>query len=90
MNHDTTEAQEHFVGRFFNGLLEHLEDIRGKIVDLKRLEGAMAEIVARCTGKPTPDCALFDTLFGAPTDTSKFRSASQGRRIVGGVTAPRS
>ena len=70
--------------------LEHLEDIRGKIADLKRLEGAMAEIVARCTGKPTPDCALFDTLFSAPTDSSKFQSARRARRNVGGVTGSRS
>ncbi len=70
--------------------LEHLEDIRGKIADLKRLERAMAEIAARCTGKPIPDCALVDTLFSAPTDSSKFQSARPGRRNISGFTEPAS
>lgn len=43
--------------------LEHLADIRGKIADLKRLERAMAEIAARCSGKRVPDCPLIDILF---------------------------
>lgn len=50
--------------------LEHLDDIRGKIADLKRLEQAMTEIAARCTGKPVPDCALVDELFSASSDSS--------------------
>lgn len=45
--------------------LEHLDDIRGKIADLRRLERAMAAIAARCTGKHVPDCALVDALFSA-------------------------
>jgi MerR family transcriptional regulator, mercuric resistance operon regulatory protein len=43
--------------------LEHLADIRSKIADLKRLEHAMAEIAARCSGKRVPDCPLIDILF---------------------------
>jgi MerR family mercuric resistance operon transcriptional regulator len=46
-------------------VLEHLEDIRGKITDLKRLERAMADIAERCTGKAVPDCALVDALLSA-------------------------
>ena len=46
--------------------LEHLEDIRGKIADLKRLERAMADIAERCTGEAVPDCALVDALSSAP------------------------
>ncbi len=58
--------------------LEHLDEIRGKIADLKRLERAMAEIAARCTGKPIPDCALVDALFSAPACNPKLQP---GRRV---------
>src|SRR5262245_44738397 len=34
----------------------HLEDIRAKLSDLKKLERLLAKTVARCTGKKTPDC----------------------------------
>ena len=53
--------------------LEHLDDIRGKIADLKRLECAMAEIASRCSGKPVPDCALVDALFGAPPSSAQIQ-----------------
>lgn len=59
--------------------LEHLEDIRGKIADLKRIERAMAEIASRCTGQPIQECALVDVLFGAPTESSQS-DARRGRR----------
>jgi MerR family mercuric resistance operon transcriptional regulator len=58
--------------------LAHLDEIRAKIADLKRLERAMAEIAARCTGKPIPDCALVEALFSAATDHPKLRT---GRRV---------
>lgn len=51
--------------------LEHLADIRGKIADLKRLERAMAEIAARCSGKRIPDCALIDILFARSPRTAQ-------------------
>ncbi len=62
--------------------LEHLDDIRGKIADLKRLESAMAEIAARCTGKAIPDCALVDALFSSPTENPKFQPGRRVRRTV--------
>jgi len=62
--------------------LEHLGDIRGKIADLKRLERAMTEIAARCTGKPVPDCALVDALFSAPTPSSQSQPRRQVRRSI--------
>ena len=54
--------------------LEHLAEIRSKIADLKRLEHAMTEIAARCSGEPVSDCALVDALFSAPAAMSQTQS----------------
>ena len=40
----------------------HLEDIRAKLGDLKKLERLLAKTVARCTGKTAPDCPVLDIL----------------------------
>ena len=40
----------------------HLEDIRAKLSDLKRLERLLAKTVARCSGKTAPDCPVLDIL----------------------------
>jgi MerR family mercuric resistance operon transcriptional regulator len=40
----------------------HLEDIRAKLGDLKKLERLLAKTVARCTGKMAPDCPVLDIL----------------------------
>jgi len=40
----------------------HLEDIRAKLSDLKRLERLLAKTVARCSGKTVPDCPVLDIL----------------------------
>ncbi|MBA1148868.1 helix-turn-helix domain-containing protein [Ectothiorhodospiraceae bacterium WFHF3C12] len=42
---------------------EHLEDVRAKIADLRRMEEALAEVVACCSGEQTPDCSMLETLF---------------------------
>jgi MerR family transcriptional regulator, mercuric resistance operon regulatory protein len=52
--------------------LAHLADIRGKLADLKRLEGAVADIAARCTGEPVPDCALIEAL-STPEEREDFQ-----------------
>src|ERR1700730_15475551 len=40
----------------------HLEDIRAKLNDLKKLERLLAKTVARCSGKTAPDCPVLDIL----------------------------
>ena len=40
----------------------HLEDIRTKLSDLKKLERLLAKTVARCSGKTAPDCPVLDIL----------------------------
>src|SRR5215510_8033439 len=49
----------------------HLEEIRAKLSDLKRLERLLAKTVARCSGKMAPDCPILEIL-------DSERSASKG------------
>lgn len=39
-----------------------LEEVRGRVADLQRLEHALAEAVARCSGEVVPDCPVIDAL----------------------------
>jgi MerR family transcriptional regulator, mercuric resistance operon regulatory protein len=41
---------------------KHLEDIRTKLNDLRRLERLLAETVGRCTGRTAPECAVLEAL----------------------------
>jgi MerR family mercuric resistance operon transcriptional regulator len=40
----------------------HLEDIRAKLSDLKKLERLLARTVSRCSGRTVPDCPVLDIL----------------------------
>jgi MerR family mercuric resistance operon transcriptional regulator len=41
---------------------QHLDDVRAKIGDLKKLEQLLSKTVARCSGKTAPDCPVLDVL----------------------------
>lgn len=40
----------------------HLEDVREKIVDLKRIEAVLAETAAQCSGDAVPECPMLEVL----------------------------
>ena len=40
----------------------HLDDIRSKIADLKKLERLLAKTIAQCSGNKVPDCPVLDIL----------------------------
>jgi MerR family mercuric resistance operon transcriptional regulator len=40
----------------------HLEDIRTRIGDLRRLERLLARTIAQCSGRTVPDCPVLDVL----------------------------
>jgi MerR family transcriptional regulator, mercuric resistance operon regulatory protein len=40
----------------------HLDGIRAKLRDLKKLEGLLSRTVARCSGNTAPDCPVLDVL----------------------------
>lgn len=43
----------------------HLDDIRGKIADLKRIERVLRETAAQCSGEAAPDCPILEALASA-------------------------
>jgi MerR family transcriptional regulator, mercuric resistance operon regulatory protein len=40
----------------------HLEDIRAKLSDLRKLERLLSRTVSRCSGKTAPECPVLDIL----------------------------
>ncbi|RME66405.1 MAG: MerR family transcriptional regulator [Alphaproteobacteria bacterium] len=42
----------------------HLDSVRSKIDDLRRLEHTLAEMSAQCEGGAVPQCPVIDVLFG--------------------------
>jgi len=53
--------------------VEHLEDIRQKISDLKRLERVMSNMAASCTRDQIPECPVIDALFKMPSIQRRAR-----------------
>ena len=45
--------------------VRHLDEVRAKIADLRRLERTLAEISARCEGGDIPECPIIDALNAA-------------------------
>ncbi|WP_455211746.1 MerR family transcriptional regulator [Kaarinaea lacus] len=43
--------------------MEHVESIRQKIADLKKLEKTLSRIASQCAGNSTPECPIIDTLY---------------------------
>jgi len=43
--------------------INHLESVRQKIVDLKRLEGTLTGIADECRGGAIPECPVIDALW---------------------------
>ncbi len=42
--------------------VHHLDDIRAKIADLRKMERVLAKTVAQCTGTNAPECPVLDIL----------------------------
>ena len=42
-----------------------LDQVRGRIDDLRRMEGVLDEMVARCAGGTVPECPILEALFDA-------------------------
>ena len=51
--------------------LAHLNDIRQKIADLRRLEKTLKLAAAKCTGGSVPECPIVDSLFDPPGDAAR-------------------
>ena len=60
------DGHGHTCAEVYALMLSHLAEIRRKIRDLRRLQRAMAEMAARCSGESVPECPIVDALFDAP------------------------
>lgn len=49
-------------GQVQEAALTHLQNIRQKIADLRRMEESLAETAERCRGGAVPECPIIDTL----------------------------
>lgn len=49
----------------------HLDDIRAKIADLRKLERLLASTIAKCSGRKAPDCPVIDILDLRPNPASE-------------------
>ncbi len=45
----------------------HLDDVRAKIADLKRMQRVLEDVVAQCADGTLPECPLIETLFSGRT-----------------------
>jgi len=45
---------------------KHLDDVRTKIKDLKKIEKHMKNMLSQCSREQVPDCAIIDVLFEVP------------------------
>lgn len=43
---------------------QHLQDVRQKIADLRKLERTLATTVSQCSGTEVPECPVIDALYG--------------------------
>ena len=43
--------------------VEHLEEIRRKVADLRKIERVLRDMAAQCDGGAVPKCAVIDALF---------------------------
>jgi len=45
--------------------MEHVDSIRKKIADLKKLEKMLSRIASQCAGDATPECPIIDALLNS-------------------------
>lgn len=54
----------------------HLQSVREKIADLRRMERVLDTTVQACSGEDAPECPLIDTLFGVRRSHAEKRGKS--------------
>jgi MerR family transcriptional regulator, mercuric resistance operon regulatory protein len=59
------DGGDYTCGEVLELTVAHLESVRTKIKELRRLERTLAEMSAQCEGGAVPDCPVIDVLFDA-------------------------
>jgi MerR family mercuric resistance operon transcriptional regulator len=60
--------------------VHHLDDVRRKIADLRKIEHVLGEMAARCDGGTVPECPVIDALFEPRADPASGSTGSSGSR----------
>jgi len=60
---DLVDDQSYTCDEVRERTMSHVQDVRQKIADLRRMEAMLMDISAQCTGGPTPACPIIDALF---------------------------
>jgi len=50
--------------------LDHLEDVRRKLADLRKIERVLNDMAKACAGETTPDCTIIEALYSG-SDAAK-------------------
>lgn len=58
------DGGDYTCGEVHEMTVAHLDSVRRKIDDLRRLEQTLAEMAAQCEGGAVPECPVIDVLFG--------------------------
>ena len=62
------DGGDYTCGEVHEVTISHLDSVRKKIDDLRRLEHTLAEMSAQCEGGAVPECPVIDVLFGESLD----------------------
>ena len=60
--------------------LDHVREIRRKILDLKKLKNVLETMASQCGGNKVPDCPIIEALYGTRTRLAVQAAASHPRR----------
>lgn len=60
------EAGDYSCAEVLENTKAHLERIKSKIKDLRKMEKTLKAISARCSGKDVPDCPIIENLWRTP------------------------
>lgn len=57
------DSNEYSCGEVLSVTREHIDSVKRKISDLRKLERTLTEISSHCDGGDVPDCPIIDSLF---------------------------
>jgi MerR family mercuric resistance operon transcriptional regulator len=60
---EMVDRQDFTCSEVHNMTIAHLESIRRKLLDLKRLETTLQQMASKCSKGDIPDCPVIDNLF---------------------------
>lgn len=66
---DLVDTGKYTCGQVHEMTKVHLESVRKKVADLRRLERVLKDMAAECSRGNIPDCPIVDTLFDEPKRT---------------------